>query len=97
LGAELSRSVRPYDLVGRVGGDEFAIVVPNTETAEVEQLAERVRQRLQAVGAPLGVDISIGVAVLAPGDDARMLRQRADEALYAAKRALREPPLSTHP
>lgn len=93
LGAELNQAVRPYDLVGRVGGDEFAIVVPNTEEGEVRRLADRVRRRLTAVGSPLGVGISVGVAVLGPGDDARTLRQRADQALYASKRS--DPPRST--
>jgi diguanylate cyclase (GGDEF)-like protein len=88
LGAELSRSVRPYDLVGRVGGDEFAIVVPDTEEPEVRQLADRVRRKLSAVGSPLGVDVSVGVAMLEPHEDTRMLRQRADEALYVAKRTV---------
>jgi len=87
MGAELACAVRPYDLVGRVGGDEFAIVVPDTDEVEVRRLAERVRRRLNAVGAPLGVDVSLGMSFLGPGDDARALRQRADEALYVAKRA----------
>lgn len=88
VGAELTKIIRPYDLVGRVGGDEFAIVVPNTEEDEVRRLADRVCRKLAAVGSPLGVACSVGVAVLLPGDDPRTLRQRADEALYVAKRAL---------
>lgn len=91
IGAELTRSVRPYDLVGRVGGDEFAIVVPDTDEAETRQLAERVRRRLNAVGSPLGVDVSVGVASLQRHEDARMLRKRADEALYVAKRGTVKP------
>lgn len=86
VGVELRRSVRPYDLVGRVGGDEFAIVVPDTDENEAHQLAERVRRRLNAVCTPFSCEISVGVGVLRPGDDARSLRQRADEALYVAKR-----------
>jgi diguanylate cyclase (GGDEF)-like protein len=87
LGKELMRSVRSYDLVGRVGGDEFAIIAPNTTADEVLDLAHRVRRRLCAVGAPLGVGISFGTAVLGHEEGARRFRQRADDELYAAKRA----------
>jgi len=92
IGEELKRSVRPYDRVGRVGGDEFAIVVPDSDEQEVRQLADRVRRKLNAAGSPLGVEVSVGVAMLHPSDDARMLRQRADEALYVTKRAVPRQP-----
>ncbi|MCU1587362.1 MAG: GGDEF/response regulator receiver domain protein [Frankiales bacterium] len=88
LGAELQSAVRPYDLVGRVGGDEFAIVAPNTGEMELRDLADRVGRRLAAVGGPFGVDVSLGLAVLGLAEDERTLRQRADEALYLAKRAV---------
>jgi diguanylate cyclase (GGDEF)-like protein len=87
LGAALRESVRSKDLVGRVGGDEFAVVVPDADATETAELAERVRGRLLEVGAGMDVGVSIGTAALHPGDDGRELRQRADRSLYAAKRA----------
>ncbi|MCW2544880.1 MAG: response regulator receiver modulated diguanylate cyclase, partial [Frankiales bacterium] len=85
LGVELRNCVRDNDIVGRVGGDEFAVIVPDADEDETRGVAERVRRRLQAVGASMGVDVSLGLATLYPHDDGRDLRQRADEALYVSK------------
>ena len=87
LGGALRDAVRAEDVVGRVGGDEFAVVVPDADEAETARLAERVRTRLFAEGAAMRVGVSVGAAALHAGDDARELRQRADRALYVAKRA----------
>jgi diguanylate cyclase (GGDEF)-like protein len=87
LGTALRETVRSHDVVGRVGGDEFAVIVPEADEVETARLAERVRERLIGVGAATGVGVSIGVAGLLHGDDGRELRQRADRALYVAKRA----------
>jgi diguanylate cyclase (GGDEF)-like protein len=92
LGAALRDAVRGHDLVGRVGGDEFAVIAPDAGEHETSMLAERVRVRLLQVGAAMGVGVSVGTAVLHAGDDGRELRQRADRALYTAKGATQRRP-----
>jgi diguanylate cyclase (GGDEF)-like protein len=87
LGAALREAVRREDVVGRVGGDEFAVLVPDADETETAQLADRVRTRLCEVGAAMAVGVSVGAASLHTGDDGRELRQRADRALYVVKRA----------
>jgi len=94
----LRRGLRPYDLIGRFGGEEFTILLPHTEPAEAVQVAERLRHNLAAVPVlsglagqgdhPLRVTVSIGVAALQPGRrDLTDLLAAADAALYEAKNA----------
>jgi two-component system, cell cycle response regulator len=88
----LSNSVRPYDSVGRYGGEEFIVCLPECHRDEARQIAERL---LLAVGvnpisSPEGVfhvTISLGVASAEPGTDWTLesMIQVADEALYRAK------------
>ncbi|WP_145109367.1 GGDEF domain-containing protein [Cereibacter sediminicola] len=83
-------TIRRSDIFGRVGGDEFAIVLPGTSLAEAEPLMERLRRRLAAIRlaeAPhVAVTASFGLAaVLDPDATPRSLMKSADEALYAAK------------
>lgn len=88
-------ALRHTDLVGRLGGEEFGIVLMETDAAAAELGAERIRRAVAAIRPPwpglAPITISLGVAALGPGttglDD---LLQRADEALYAAKRAGRD-------
>lgn len=88
--AEVIREgMRRHDLPGRLGGEEFAALLPGTERHDAERLAERVRKRLQDSPAlteagPISVTISIGVAMF-NGNGAKSLLERADAALYAAK------------
>ena len=87
-------SLRPYDLAGRYGGEEFLIVVPNCAAAGAVTVAERVRRMLgetiiEIEGQPLKISGSFGVAVSAPKKmhSADTLIQAADAALYRAKAA----------
>lgn len=92
--AALWRNVlRDMDVSGRLGGEEFAALLPHTALADAKLVAERIRVdiangALAVEGAdPLVLTISIGVATLDHGEGLASLLGRADSALYAAKRA----------
>jgi diguanylate cyclase (GGDEF)-like protein len=87
---------RAADLVARYGGEEFGVLLPETDAENARQVAESLRERIESLdmthpGAGAGhVTISIGVATTTPpreGGEPEELVRRADEALYAAKRA----------
>jgi two-component system cell cycle response regulator len=89
------RHVRSVDLVGRLGGEEFVVVMPDTSLAGAVVVAERLRIAVadehfipRGQGDTLAVTVSIGIAVTGAGVDTQdTLLKRADDALYAAKRA----------
>ncbi len=89
VASEIQASLRNVDHLGRWGGEEFIILVANNALGEAEQLAERLRQHVAALDfGPLGrVTFSAGVAQWRDGDTRRSLLERADQALYRAKRA----------
>jgi len=86
-------SVRPMDLVARVGGEEFAIILPNCAAAFGETVAERVRRRVERMPVPVapGQQISCTVSIggaFAPQwvrSTAALWVERADQQLYLAK------------
>ncbi len=89
----MNEVVRTYDIIGRIGGEEFLIISPSTTLEEAVILAERLRktveqETLAADGNELTITISAGVALQykAHGDSADLIR-RADAALYRAKHA----------
>jgi len=93
IGALIQQTIRDYDIAARVGGEEFAIVLPETGREPAWALAERLRARVgahtfeTATAGALHVTVSIGVACFpADGGDTVQLIAAADEALYAAKR-----------
>jgi diguanylate cyclase (GGDEF)-like protein len=95
VAAATSALLRDYDLAGRVGGEEFAFVLPGSTAQEAVEIAERLREKLSLLafphdgpGAPMPdhVTVSIGVAAASrPGWDLGRYYSLADEALYAAK------------
>lgn len=93
MGGLLQQWIREGDFVARYGGDEFALLLPNTVLADGVKLAEEIRAKaadrssyVTYRGEEIALSLSIGVAAVADGDDAPTLIHRADEALYRSKR-----------
>ncbi|MBF0354888.1 MAG: diguanylate cyclase [Alphaproteobacteria bacterium] len=83
--------IRASDFLGRIGGEEFAMVLPDTSLESASQVAEKLRERVMATriksdGADFSITISIGLAQILPDDkDFTAALERADKALYKAK------------
>ncbi len=80
-------AVRTADIPCRVGGDEFAVVLPESSTHDADQLYHRLRGAVSSrpVGQAGRLLVSAGIAELQPDDDPTSFFERADEALYRAK------------
>jgi diguanylate cyclase (GGDEF)-like protein len=93
-------AMRSFDFVGRYGGEEFIIVLQNTDSDEGYEVAERIRQRIyelpvQHDGQRHLITISMGLSQVQNGDTVSDVIQRADEALYTAKNNGRNRVIST--
>jgi diguanylate cyclase (GGDEF)-like protein len=79
--------VRSADIACRVGGDEFAVILPESALADAEQLYRRLQFAVSTrpTGAADRLHLSAGIAELTPEDDAVSFFERADEALFRAK------------
>lgn len=92
LGQLLRETLRTVDIIGRIGGEEFAILLPETDLQEAAEIAERLREIVASsdvileAGLPLHFTVSIGVATLTEkGINLDILLSLADKALYHAK------------
>jgi diguanylate cyclase (GGDEF)-like protein len=82
--------LRRNDRVGRIGGEEFALLLPDTSHSAAFEIAERVRAAFVAAahsfdGVELGVTVSVGVATARPDSTVQSILIAADEGLYEAK------------
>ncbi len=88
----LSESIRDIDYIGRYGGEEFLIILPETKKAEAVKVAERIRKKVEntefnIVSPPIKITMSFGVA--SNEDDVKtshLLIKKADDLLYLAKK-----------
>lgn len=89
----LNKNTREVDILGRYGGDEFAILLPETDLNVAVSVAERLRKQVAGTsmtvdGSPVDVSVSIGVSKVSEAiNGLELLFKRADTAMYAAKQA----------
>ncbi|MEH6471975.1 MAG: diguanylate cyclase [Halopseudomonas sp.] len=88
----LNNVMRPYDILGRIGGEEFAVLLPGAHQALAEKIAERLRRTIEQCSfefqqQPIRVTISVGITIAQAPQDLDQLFAKADQALYLAKRS----------
>lgn len=88
-------TLRRTDVIGRYGGEEFAVVLPRTAAAAAKVIAERLRERIKGIivpGTQRNLSVSVGVTTKTPGssDSVDAILEEADQALLRAKRAGRD-------
>lgn len=86
---QFRNTLRAYDVVGRFGGEEFLVILPNTELSAARAIAARLREVVETnvrVGGKEPATASFGVALCEKGEAVDAFLARADEALYKAKR-----------
>jgi diguanylate cyclase len=93
VSAYLAANLRRYDQVCRYGGEEFVLMLPNTEPEQAVPIVDRLRRGLGELsiqldsGERVSITASIGIAPLIPDQPINASIERADQAMYAAKRA----------
>ena len=88
---QLKRAARPETLLGRIGGEEFALLLPHADLRSAVSAAERLRESVETIelaadGKTFGLTISIGVCQITGDMSLEGALQQADQALYEAKR-----------
>ena len=92
LSGLVKANIRREDIFARVGGEEFAVIVPETTADEARAVTEKIRALVEASEMVfdtivIPVTVSLGVASLAPEDDAEALYAKSDALLYRAKQS----------
>lgn len=92
VASTMSANIRPFDVAGRWGGEEFVVLLKDIVIGEIRVVAERLRvliahSSLESGGAAIRVTVSVGATFVKPGDDLEGLVNRADELTYQSKRA----------
>ena len=87
VAARIREAVRSADTACRIGGEEFAVIMPESARPDADQLFRRIQAAISSrlIGGAGRLTFSGGVAELRPREDSRSLFERADGALYQAK------------
>lgn len=90
VASRMQAAVRTFDTIGRYGGEEFIIILENTNLVTAQEVMERMRQRVASTpinvsGTTIPVTVSAGLSALRTGDKMQSLIARADAAMYGAK------------
>jgi len=87
LAGVLLKQLRRYDVLARFGGEEFFVLLPNTNISKARKIAERLRKSLHSSKKlrKYGVNISLGVTSYIERDNMERMIKRADKALYVSK------------
>jgi diguanylate cyclase (GGDEF)-like protein/PAS domain S-box-containing protein len=85
VGASIHSAIEQTEIVARIGGDEFCVLVPSADPEIVRTRAESIRSAVLAVTATRNVGISIGIAIAAPGAPFADVLSCSDRAMYRAK------------
>lgn len=90
LGQTFGHTIRPHDTIARWGGEEFIGIFPNTGNETLQLVAHRLctlvrATRIEIPGASLQITVSVGGAVVKPGDTTESLLNRADTLMYRSK------------
>lgn len=92
ISRRLKRCIRQIDTAARYGGDEFAVILPNTRLNEASVVAERMLQSIASIPATweteqIPITISVGIGEYDSGSNPEEMTHHSDEALYAAKKS----------
>ncbi len=91
IGRAITSILRTMDSAYRYGGEEFTVILPETNIAEAATVAQRIRTEIESLqffpepGEPISISISVGVTQYKPEEDAASFVQRADKAMYLSK------------
>lgn len=90
IGERLRNQLRKYDYAGRYGGEEFFIILPNTDLNQARAIGERFRRDIEnstfnCMGEKIAITVSLGIAQYRPSESREKWIDRADKAMYNAK------------
>lgn len=83
----VKNAIRIYDVFGRLGGEEFCVVLPKTGRDEVESIAERIRYKIEKtrINRKIPITVSVGATLVRDDDTYYSIYQRVDDSMYQAK------------